>query len=144
MQKVLKELADVVGLAPALDICQRWGGEALYVPVKVRRFDPLVLVLGLETAQRLVKAFGGERLQLPGEVQSLLDLRNRSILHDHRSGMSNQQIGIRYGLSRQSVTYILRRMGAPRHNGVAAGEHQLASTAPARAAASAGGAPQWA
>ncbi len=144
MQKILKELADVVGLAPALNICQRWGGEALYVPVKVRRFDPLVLVLGLETAQRLVKAFGGERLQLPGEVQSLLDLRNRSILHDHRSGMSNQQIGSRYGLSRQSVTYILRRISEPGNNGLAAAEHQPAATVPARAAARAGGTPQWA
>ncbi len=143
MQKVLKELADVVGLAPALNICQRWGGEALYVPVKVQRFDPLALVLGLETAQLLATTFGGQVLQLPTEVNSLLDLRNRSILHDHRSGMSNQQIGIRYGLSRQSVTYILRRMGAPGNNGFAAGEHQPASTAPARAAASAG-APQWA
>jgi len=110
MQRAVKELADAIGLGDAIEVCRRWGGREAYIPVKVAPGDPLALTLGLDTAQRLVTAFGGRRLQLPAERNALLDLRNASILRDAEEGMSQEQIGLRYGLTRQSISHILRQM----------------------------------
>jgi Mor family transcriptional regulator len=110
MQRAVRELADAIGLGDAIEVCRRWGGREAYIPVKVSPGDPLALTLGLDTAQRLVSAFGGRRLQLPAERNALLDLRNAAILRDADAGMSQEQIGLRYGLTRQSISHILRQL----------------------------------
>lgn len=109
MQRVVKELADAIGLSDAIEVCRRWGGREAYIPVKVEPGDPLALTLGLESARRLVLAYGGQRLQLPAERNALLDLRNEAIARDSETGLSHEKIGLRYGLSRQSIKLILRR-----------------------------------
>lgn len=109
MQRVLKELSDAIGLADAIEVCRRWGGREAYIPTKVDAGDPLALTLGLDTARRLVRAYGGRRLQLPAERNALLDLRNAAIVKDRESGLSHERLGLRYGLSRQSIKLILRR-----------------------------------
>lgn len=109
MQRVVKELADAIGLADAIEVCRRWGGREAYIPVKVEPGDPLALTLGMDSARRLVKAYGGQRLQLPAERNALLDLRNAAILRDAEAGVSHEQIGLRYGLTRQSIGHILRQ-----------------------------------
>ena len=109
MQRVVKELADAIGLGDAIEVCRRWGGREAYVPVKVEAGDPLALTLGLESARKLVQAFGGQRLQLPAERNALLDLRNAAIVRDADAGLSHEQIGLRYGLTRQSIGHILRQ-----------------------------------
>lgn len=108
MQKIVKELKAAVGLAGALEIVRRWGGRMLYVPLKVQASDPLALTLGLDLAQQLVDGFGGQKLQLPIERNALLDIRNAKIVEEHEAGISREQIGLRYGLSRQAVNHILR------------------------------------
>lgn len=110
MQRAVKELADAIGLGDAIEVCRRWGGREAYIPVKVAPGDPLALTLGLETARKLVAAFGGRRLQLPAERNALLDLRNAAILRDADAGLSQEQIGLRYGLTRQSISHILRQL----------------------------------
>lgn len=109
MQRVVKELADAIGLGDAIEVCRRWGGREIYVPVKVEQGDPLALTLGLESARRLVATFGGQRLQLPAERNALLDLRNAAILRDVDAGLSHESIGLRYGLTRQSIKHILQQ-----------------------------------
>lgn len=109
MQRVVKELAEAVGLADAIEVCRRWGGREAYIPVKVEPGDPLALTLGLESARKLVRAFGGQRLQLPAERNALLDLRNAAIVRDADAGLSHEQIGLRYGLTRQSIGHILQQ-----------------------------------
>lgn len=108
MQRIVRELADKMGLGDAIEIIRRWGGRELYVGVKIEPGDPLALTLGLDAAQRLVKHYGGQRLQLPAERNALLDLRNESIVAEHEAGSSHEQIGLRYGLTRQAVSHILR------------------------------------
>lgn len=108
MQRVIRELSNVIGLADAIEVVRRWGGRNLYVPVSVSSGDPLALTLGLEAARRLAEHFGGQQLQLPAERNALLDLRNAAILADHHTGMNYTQIGLKYGLQRQTVTYILK------------------------------------
>lgn len=108
MQRIVKDLADKLGLGDAMEIMRRWGGRELYVPVRVERGDPLSLTLGTETARRLVDAFAGQRLQLPSERNALLDIRNASIVADVDAGVSHEQTGLRYGLTRQAVSHIVK------------------------------------
>lgn len=108
MQRVIRELSNVIGLADAIEIVRRWGGRDLYVPVKVEAGEPLALTLGLDTARTLVQHYGGQRLQLPAERNALLDLRNAAIVAQHEGGASMESIGLQYGLTRQAVSHILR------------------------------------
>lgn len=108
MQRIVKELADTIGLADAIALVRRWGGRRLYCPVQVGPGDPLALTMGLESARRLVAAFGGQSLQLPAERNALLDLRNAAIVAAAAGGQSHEKIGITYGLTRQAVSHILR------------------------------------
>lgn len=110
MQRVIRQLVDAIGIGDTLELVRRWGGRELYVPTKVEQGDPLALTLGLLTAQRLVGQYGGQRLQLPAERNALLDLRNAEIVQAYAggSGDSMENIGLRYGLTRQAVSHILK------------------------------------
>jgi hypothetical protein len=113
MQRVIRELSDAIGFGEAIEVVRRWGGRELYVPVKVESGDPLHLTLGLETARKLVAAFGGQRLRLPAERNALLDMRNAAIARDALPppaglGLSHEQLGLRYGLTRPAVSQILK------------------------------------
>ncbi len=108
MQRAIRELSNVIGLADAIEVVRRWGGRDMYVPVKVESGDPLALTLGLDTARRMVAHYGGQRLQLPAERNALLDLRNAAIIAQHDGGASMESIGLQYGLTRQAVSHILR------------------------------------
>jgi hypothetical protein len=121
MQKVLQELTDVIGYGNAIDVCRRWGGREIRVPVKVAASDPLALVLGLETARKLVLAFGDQRLQLPSERNALLDLRNAAIWKACIiEGKSHKVVGLEFGLTRQAVSDVLRKMREQGHDACAA------------------------
>lgn len=117
MQKIVKQVAEAVGLAGAIEIVRRWGGRVLYVPTKVQDGDAMALVLGLDLAQRFVAAFGGRTLQLPDERAALRDQRNAAILlaiapkEDGGQGLSHEQAGLQYGLTRQQVGNIAKCAG---------------------------------
>lgn len=108
MQRILKELANAIGIGDTLEVVRRWGGRELYIPVKVEQGDALALTLGLDSARRLVEHYGGQRLQLPAERNALLDLRNAAIVAEAEAGDSQERIGLRYGLTRQAVSHILK------------------------------------
>ena len=114
MQKVIVELADAIGMGDAIEVCRRWGGRELNVPEKVEPCDPLALALGLEPARKLVSAFGGTRLQFPIERHALLDFRNEAIWRDYDDGrgLSHTKLGLRYGLTRQGATAVIKKMRA--------------------------------
>lgn len=108
MQRIVKDLSEKIGLGDAIELIRRWGGKELYVPTKVESGDPLALTMGFASAQCLVKHYGGQRLQLPAERNALLDLRNAAIVAEAAAGASHEQIGLRYGLTRQAISHILR------------------------------------
>jgi hypothetical protein len=109
MQRVLRDLVNVVGLGDAIEISRRWGGREFNVPVRVNPSDPLALTLGYDTALKLVTAFGGVRLVLPKERNALIDLRNASIYRAVAvEGRSHETVGLEFGLTRQGINKVLR------------------------------------
>ena len=112
-QRVLREIAEEIGVADTLLLARRWAGRTLAVPVKVGQDDPLALALGHETARRLVKAFSGVRLQFPVERNAVLDLRNAAIWKACvDEGRSQESVALEFGVSRQTVGAILAKMRA--------------------------------
>lgn len=111
MQRILKELTGTIGLADTIELTRRWGGRTLAVPMKVDIIHPLAQTLGLLTAQKLVQHYAGQRLQLPAERNALLDLRNESIFKACTvDGRSQESVGVEFGLTRQGVAAVLRKM----------------------------------
>lgn len=111
MQRVLREIADEIGLADTLTLARRWAGRTLAVPVKVGPNDPLALTLGYDTAQRLVRAFAGVRLQFPVERNACIDLRNAAIWRACViDGRSHDSVALEFGLARQTIGFILAKM----------------------------------
>lgn len=112
MQQILREVSAVLGLSDTIELTRRWGGRTLAVPMKVDMIHPLAMTLGLETAQKLVKHFGGVRLQLPAERNALLDMRNQAIYQACTvDGRSQESVGLEYGLTRQGVAFVLKKVG---------------------------------
>lgn len=111
MQQILREVSAVLGLSDTIELTRRWGGRTLAVPMKVDMIHPLAMTLGLETAQKLVKHFGGVHLQLPAERNALLDMRNQAIYQACTvDGRSQESVGLEYGLTRQGVAAVLRKV----------------------------------
>jgi len=115
MQRILEELAAELGMPTAITIARKWGGHDLKVPVKIDEAHPISLSIGFEAAQKLVKAFGGEKLSLPIERHALRSYRDAEIVRavtpveEGGQGMSHAAAGAMFGLTRQSVTFILGR-----------------------------------
>jgi hypothetical protein len=115
MQMAIVELTTVVTFAEALEIVRRWGNRRFRVPMKVGIEDPLALTLGLECAQRLVKAYGGQCLELPAERHALRQMRNEAIWQACAvNGRSPAEVALEFGLTRQSVSWLMERMRASR------------------------------
>lgn len=110
MQRILTTLIREVGLATTISLVRGWGGRTIRVPTKVVESDPLALALGLGPAQKLVARFADEKLQLPDERHALLDLRNERIAALAADGRSQESIGVEYGLTRQGVAAVLRKV----------------------------------
>jgi Mor family transcriptional regulator len=110
MQQIVKDLAECVGLSNAIEIVRRWGGRELYIPKTVDGASPLALTLGLDCARKLCSIFGGERLRLPAERNALLDLRNTAVMQMLESGKSMEAVGLEFGITRQRVKQIKRKL----------------------------------
>lgn len=119
MQRVVRELAQAVGLADAIAIIRRWGGRDLYIPIEVNHGDALALTLGLDTARKLVAwcdtftvgpagVYRKREVQLPAERNVLLDLRNEAIVERIKGGASHEAVGLEFGLTRQMVSRIAK------------------------------------
>jgi len=123
MQRTVKELVAAMGYTDAIELCRGWGGrELVVVPMKVAPDHPLALRLGLVAAESLVAAFRGQRLQLPVERDALLDERNAAIVAAVKAGRSRAAVSDEFGVSRQTVNYLLRRAADSEPPAVAGGK----------------------
>lgn len=118
MQRIVAELIERIGFADTMELVRRWGNRRLDVPMKVAPGDPLALTLGLEGAQRLVQHYAGQRLELPAEKRAMRDHRDEAIFAESAT-MSQEALGLRWGLTRQGVGAVLRRMRERRPQQVA-------------------------
>lgn len=115
MQRVVKEVADLIGIGPAIVLCRHWGNRDLYIPVEAEEGHPLTLAVGLEAAKKLVRAYAREKLSLPAEASVLREQRNEQIMlaitpvEQGGEGLSHERAAVRFGLTRQQIGHIAKR-----------------------------------
>ncbi|WP_430434790.1 Mor transcription activator family protein [Methyloversatilis sp.] len=112
MQRVLREIADVIGLPACLELVSRWGGRDLYVPEHIDRMHPIAFAIGLEAAQKLAAEYPRCTLSLPIERNATIDLRNALIYQEWKDGASKQRLSLRWGLTRPGIDAVLAKMQA--------------------------------
>lgn len=113
MQKVLEDLAAVIGNANAFEIVRRWSGRELYVPEKMTPEHPLALTIGQDAALKLSAALPCCRLRLPMEKHALREMREAAIFHEKVvEKRSYSEIADKWGMTRQAVTVIVAKKRA--------------------------------
>lgn len=110
MQRVVKEIAAVIGLPSCLELVSRWGGRDLYVPENIGREHPIAFAIGLEAAQKLSAEFASCTLSLPIERNATIDLRNELIFKEWKDGASVLRLSHRWGLTRPGIDAVLAKM----------------------------------
>ena len=106
---VLRELSDLVGFAAALELSNRWGGRALYIPTPERLPDdhPIVQTIGRRRALLLCEVYRGGTAHIPLAADVHKARRNRRIRHDYRQGMHPNEIALNHGLTPRQVRNIV-------------------------------------
>lgn len=112
-QSIFESLAELIGKAGALNLCEQYGGQTLYI----RKSDPLPDGLarhwseyfGLEAYERLVERLGGQRVYIPMAPPELLLERDTAILARRRAGESAVDIARDFQLTPRSVNNIYTR-----------------------------------
>lgn len=113
MQKVLEDLAAVIGNANAFEIVRRWSGRELYVPEKMTPEHPLALTIGQDAAMKLSATLPCCRLRIPMEKHALRTMREEAIFREKDVlGHSYTEIADKWGMTRQAVTVIVAKKRA--------------------------------
>lgn len=116
MQKILKEVSEVIGFPLAIELCRKWGGLSLRIPKKIKVEHPIAVTIGLEYAAKLSQIFGGENIYLPLYKNSRLAIRNAEIYKACiEEGKSRTQVGAEFGITRQSVSAIIKKIEEDKH-----------------------------
>lgn len=110
--EILRELVELLGHQPAIELVRAWGGRRLKVPVDMHQDHALVFVVGWEAAGKLSKTYGGaDAIDIPAERNHLIDMRNDAVLVGFKAGRSITWLSETYGISRRQVNSVLDRMG---------------------------------
>lgn len=111
VQKILKEVSEVIGFSQAIELCKKWGGSSLRIPKKVKVEHPIAVTIGVDCATRLSRIFGGENIYLPLYKNSRLAIRNAEIYRACiENGKSRTKVGAEFGLTRQSISAIIKKV----------------------------------
>ena len=100
---IVRDIADLVGLAAALKVVEHYQGIRMWVPVK---FDPehiLVKQLGPAAALKLVDYYPGEKLEIPRCLAAIRAVRDAEI---RSGGLSQRQYAAKHGLTERQIRNI--------------------------------------
>lgn len=98
-----REIAEVIGLIPALELVARWGGRKIYVPTKSRLIGSALHASAPELASLLSLHFGGEHLSVPSLTHLVIRSRNRQIRSDRAKGAPVSYLAAKYALTTRQV-----------------------------------------
>ncbi len=110
LSPTLNRLSDVIGVAAALALAERFGGGEIYVPLRIQADHPVAQCIGVEAAEKLAAAFGsgqsGARIDIPKGDDITRARRNRAIVAASETGVSKQALGRAHGLTTRWVRRI--------------------------------------
>ena len=103
----MREIAELIGLKPALRLIASHGGCDLIIPTECGPQHPVCRAVGTAAAGKLATRFGGDRIY----IQNLKSIEGRrrvqNIREDSMKGLSNKALAQRYGISVRQVRTIV-------------------------------------
>lgn len=122
----LRQIIDLVGLAPALALVQSFSGNVIQVPIGARpggkMRERLSALMGEDAAEKMIAAYGGERLAIPRCVAALRDTRDRQIIADYDAGQPVAVLAGQNLLTERQIRTILKRSPRESAIGIDAGQ----------------------
>ncbi|MGZ8171833.1 MULTISPECIES: Mor transcription activator family protein [Methylobacter] len=110
LPKRVAELVQVVGLAAAMKLVELRGGGRLEVPKYVKPEHWLVEHIGLDALTRLVAYYGEERIEIDRCVKVLRMIKERAIVAEFDSGVSNGQLARKYSYTERGIRILRKRV----------------------------------
>lgn len=124
LPRSVRDIIELVGVAPALALVHAFPGNILKVPTGAREDGQvrarLIDLMGEAAAVQFMSTYGGERLTIPRCHAALRDERDRRIIGDYDSGTSVPALAVKYQLTERQIRTILKRVPGESVNGLRA------------------------
>lgn len=98
-----REIAEIIGLAQALELISHCGGRTIYVPRRAHLSRSSLHAASPELAALLSLHFGGDRVAVPALTALKRKSRSRQIQNDRAKGAPVSWIAEKYALSERQV-----------------------------------------
>ena len=102
-----QELLNLIGDDAFTRLCMVFGGMRLYVANTPRSRQRLNIVVGEDMAEKIIFNYQGNRFNLPMLSSLEINRRHQAIIQDFKSGMSKQEIAIKYEITTRQVRRII-------------------------------------
>lgn len=112
MNTTLDDISAVIGYSATRTLVAWCGGKWLRIPAAATPDSRLAKLLGAPVLQRLVSAWPGQRLWVPMDHGYWLDRRDSQLAHLASHGISDSDIAVHLGVSRQRVQQIRAKLAA--------------------------------
>lgn len=100
---IVREFADLIGLAATLKLVEHYPGIPMWVPVKWDCAHVLVKIIGHDAAMKLIENYGGESYPMPKCEEAIRFIRNTQI---RASDKSQRQLAIEFRLTVRQIRNI--------------------------------------
>lgn len=109
-QTTFESLAELIGKDGALSLCEKYGGETLYIRKSIALDDgvlhPWFQVFGQEASEQVNKKLLGQRVYIPMVPPGMLEERNAAIRQCLDQGMSTADVADKFKLTGRYVAMI--------------------------------------
>ncbi|MBL4906955.1 MAG: hypothetical protein JKX94_05835 [Sneathiella sp.] len=102
----LQEIAEIIGIGPAIKLSIDFGGTEEYIPKKMSKNHKISISIGFEAATELAHWAGGGRLDIPRAVAVHKGKRNKEIYADLKTGHSKKYLARKHNLTTRRIRQI--------------------------------------
>jgi len=103
----LKEIAEIIGVVPAIQLARDFGGTEIYIPKNMTADHPIAVCIGLEAATKLAEWAIGDRIEIPRAVGVHLGKRNAEIREAVEQGLSKKKAARKFQLTTRWIRYLV-------------------------------------
>lgn len=104
---ILRQFAEIIGLANTAILVKHYGGTRLYVPKQFDPEHPIAKLIGHECAVKLTAAVGGnEHIDIPKGEIAIKAVRDVKIRNERASGVTQARLAIKYQLTERQIRNI--------------------------------------
>jgi hypothetical protein len=102
---ILSDIAQLIGVEPALALAEAFGGTRLNIPKTIPAAHRIAGVVGYENAQLVAPRWGGQLMRIPSAKAARLQLR---VFQLRDEGLSMAKIALDCQISQRHVENLLR------------------------------------